>query len=213
MMVSKDRMMVTEPRTPGIIWPLVIVFGAVMLAGAFTGYNAAAADAGKTTVAWWVGPLVATALGAAGLFVYIRRHADWFRGLSPRQRRYWLALGLSGVVGGIIGVWLVLDQPMDRGAIDRFSSGALSPGFAIGASLLWVAGLTICMILYHRAIDDHEERAWLWAGLAGWYAFVFPAPVWWVLHRADLTPPVDVMALFLLSLVTNAAVYLWLKFR
>lgn len=215
-MASKDRMMVTEPkepRAPGFVWPTLICFGAIMLAGAFAGYNQASAEAGKAAFAPWVGPLIAAALGIGGLFVYFRRHASWFRTLSPRQRRYWSALGLSAVVGGIIGGWLVLDQPMDRGAVDLFSSGALSPGFAIGASLLWVAGLAVGMILYHRAIDDHEERAWLWAGLAGWYAFVFPAPVWWVLHRAALAPPVSVMALFLLTMLVNAAVYLWFKFR
>ena len=69
------------------------------------------------------------------------------------------------------------------------------------------------MIIYHRAIDDHEERAWLWASMAGWYAFIFPAPVWWVLHRAGMAPPVDAMILFVFSLVANCIVYLWLKFR
>jgi len=54
---------------------------------------------------------------------------------------------------------------------------------AIGASLFWAVGLAISMTIYHRAIDDHEERAWLWAGLAGWYAFIFPAPVWSLLIR------------------------------
>src|SRR3546814_4441316 len=73
--------------------------------------------------------------------------------------------------------------------------------------------LAVSIILYHRAIDDHEERAWLWASLAGCYSFVFPAPVWWMLHRADLAPPVDAMALFLLSLVVNSVIYLWMKFR
>ena len=42
---------------------------------------------------------------------------------------------------------------------------------------------------------------------------MFPAPVWWVLHRAALAPSPDAMLLFLLTLVVNAVVYLWLKFR
>lgn len=135
------------------------------------------------------------------------------RPMSPRRKKYWLALVAAGVIGGIIGSWIVADQPAGRNAIEIASSGALSENFAIGASLFWTLGLALCMTLYHRAIDDHEERAWLWAGLAGWYAFIFPAPVWWVLHRAELTPPVDAMLLFILSMVVNAVVYLWLKFR
>jgi hypothetical protein len=135
------------------------------------------------------------------------------RPLTPRQRRYRFALGFAGVLGGIIGAWMAADQPAGSNSFWMAFSGPLSPGFAIGSSLAWILGLTISIILYHRAIDDHEERAWLWAGLAGWYAFVFPAPLWWVLHRADLAPPVDAMLLFLFSMAVNAIVWMWLKYR
>src|SRR3546814_15931438 len=111
------------------------------------------------------------------------------------------------------GGWLVADQPTGRGFTETLASGALSPGFAVGASLLWTAGLAIGMVLYHRSIDDPEERAWLWACVAGWYAFIFPAPAWWVLHRACMAPPVDSMPLFFLSLIVNSSVCLCLKFR
>ncbi len=132
---------------------------------------------------------------------------------SPRQRRYRFALGFSAILGGILGGWMVADQPAGRNGIEAAFHGSLSMGFAIGASLFWVIGLAIAMIIYHRAIDDHEERAWLWAGLAGWYAFIVPAPVWWVLNRAQLAPPPDAMLLFLLSMGVNAVVWVWLKYR
>jgi len=135
------------------------------------------------------------------------------RRLSPRQRQYRFALGFAAVVGGILGGWMVADQPAGRDGFQMAFTGSLSTSFAIGAALFWVLGLAISLTIYHRAIDDHEERAWLWAGLAGWYAFIVPAPVWWVLHRADMAPPADTMLLFLLSMVVNAIVWLWLKYR
>lgn len=135
------------------------------------------------------------------------------RRMSPRRRRYWTALGFSGVIGGIIGAWMVIDQPEGRSAIEMANTGALSTGFAIGASIFWTVGLAIASIVYHRSIDDHEEHAWLWAGLWGWYAFIFAAPVWWVLHRASIAPAPDAMILFVFSLLSNAIAYLWLKFR
>ena len=133
--------------------------------------------------------------------------------MSPRRKRYRFSLGFAAMIGGAIGAWMVLDQPPHRNAADLLNNGALTPGFAIGASLLWSIGLLVSMIIYHRSIDDHEERAWLWAGLAGWYAVIFPAPVWWVLHRAGLAPPADAMLLFMLSMIANGIVYLWLKLR
>lgn len=135
------------------------------------------------------------------------------RPMSPRRRRYWMSMGFAAAIGGLIGGWMVIDQPEGRSAIELAGSGPLSASFAIGASIFWTLGLAISMVFYHRSIDDHEERAWLWAGTAGWYAVMFPAPVWWVLHRAGLAPPADAMLLFLLSMVANAIVYLWLKFR
>jgi hypothetical protein len=205
----------TKPRSLAalIAWPIVIALIAAGLLGGFAGHNQAALDSGGTPLPAWVGPLAAVAFAIFALAIYARRYRSTWQGLSPRKQRYWLTLGFCAAIGGIVGGWLVADQPTGRGLSETLASGSLSPGFAVGASLLWIAGLAIGMVLYHRSIDDHEERAWLWACVAGWYAFIFPAPAWWVLHRAALAPPVDIMTLFAFSLIVNAIVWLWLKFR
>ncbi|HMO76423.1 MAG TPA: hypothetical protein PKD99_12500 [Sphingopyxis sp.] len=217
MTVTEAKTMANDAKRPGafglIGWPVAIVMGSAMLLGGFAGYNQAAIDNGEGPLPVWAGPLAALAFAAFGLAFYLRRYAPMWRQWSPRKRRYWLTLAFCGAIGGVVGGWLVIDQPGERGLTEMLASGALSPGFAIGAALLWTAGLAVGMIFYHRTIDDHEERAWLWAGVAGWYAFIFPAPVWWVLHRAALAPPADVMLLFCLSLIVNAVVWMWLKFR
>lgn len=218
MMATREAAMTRDKARPRslvalIVWPIIILLLAAGLLGVFAGYSQARVDDGGAPLPAWAGPLAALGFGAAALFFYARRYRAAWQELSPRRRRYWLTLGLCAMVGGIVGGWLVADQPEDRGFAEMLASGSLSPGFAIGASLLWVGGLTVGMALYHRAIDDHEERAWLWACVAGWYAFIFPAPAWWVLHRAGLAPPVDAMLLFFLSLVVNALVWAWLKFR
>ena len=136
------------------------------------------------------------------------------RTLSPRRKRYLTAIGLSLAMGGLIGLWTRAVRPDTRDtAFLFFGSPTLTASFAIGASVLWVLGMTICVPLFHRAVDDHEERALLWAGLAAWYAFALAAPVWWLLCRASLLPPVDAMLLFAGSLIVNAIVWLWFKFR
>ena len=114
---------------------------------------------------------------------------------------------------GLLTAILLRSGQADVTADPFFSNSALSPQIAILLALLWGAGISIAVFIYQRTIDDHEERAYLWAGLAGYYAFVIPAPMWWVRARADLAPPVDAMLLFGLTIITNALVYLWLKFR
>ncbi len=136
------------------------------------------------------------------------------RPMSPRRKRYLIAIGFSVAIGGIIGIW---SRTVSPGAPDTaflfLGNPALTASFAVGASLLWAIGMAIGIPLFHRAVDDHEERALLWSGLAAWYAFAFAAPVWWLLHRADLVPPVDAMLLFAGSTIVNVIVWLWFKFR
>ncbi|WOF44832.1 hypothetical protein KNJ79_08080 [Sphingopyxis indica] len=205
---ARDRGMVSI-----IGWATAIVIATGFIIGAFAGYSDAIAIRGGTPLPVWLGPLVALAFCGAAFTLYARHHRANWRQWSARKRRYGLAIALLALIGGIVGAWFSVQLPHDQGPFEAMRADAFSPAFAIGASILWVVGLAAGMFFYHRAIDDHEQRAWLWAGLAGWYAFVFPAPAWWALHRAGIAPEPDVMLLFLVSLVVNSLVYLWLKFR
>src|SRR3546814_19866734 len=64
----------------------------------------------------------------------------------------------AGLVGGVIGGWFSAEMPYHHGLLDAAASTAFSPGFAVGASLLWLVGLSIGSLFYHRSIDDHEEQ-------------------------------------------------------
>lgn len=212
-MAMKDMMMDIDPkprRAPSMWVPVAIGLGTAMLAGGFAGYNEGASEAGEAALAPWVGPLIAVALGGIALALYVRRHADWFRSWSPRKRLYWVSVILSGALGFVAAMVL---QTGSQGADGLLSNSAMTPNVAIGLSLLWIVGLVVALVLYHRTIDDHERQAYHLGALAGFYAFVMPCPVWWVVWRADLAPPVDAMPLFALSLTVNAAVYFWFKFR
>lgn len=213
MTVSRERKMANDRKqggTPGMGIPIAIGIGTAMLAGAFAGYNESTVEAGGKPLATWIGPLVALAIGAAAIAYYFRRHADWLRSWSPRKRLYWVSLTLSCALGFVAAMVM---QSGTNGPEGLFSNAALTPTVAIGLSVMWVVGLTIALVLYHRTVDDHERRAYHLGGLAGFYAFVFPCPVWWVLWRADLAPPVEAMPLFALSLTANALFYFWFKFR
>lgn len=195
-------------RIPGIGWPIAIFIGTAMLAGVFAGYSEARAELGHAALAPWAGAMIAIALGAVAFAFYVRRHADWFRQWSPRKRLYWVGLVLAGTLGLVSAIML-----RANGDTDLMSDSAMTPTLAIGLSALWALGLMAALIIYHRTIDDHERMAYQIGGLAGFYAFVIPCPIWWVLARASLAPPVEAMPLFAFSLTVNALVYFWFKFR
>lgn len=207
--------MTSEPgaqRKPiGIVWPVVIIICTIFLMGIVPGYLDGMAENGRNVPSSTVGAGSVLLLGIAAMALYVRRAGKFWQDWSRRKRLYWASLGAAGLLGAISAV-LLQNGGVDFG-VALFASSALSPSTAIILSLLWGIGLAVILVVYHRTIDDHEERAWLWAGLAGWYAFILPAPAWWILHRAGLAPPADAMLLFVLSMVVNAIVYLWLKFR
>lgn len=211
MMVTKDMMMDVDPksrRAPGMMWPIVIGIGTAMLAGGFAGFSKAAADHGDAALAPWIGPVIAIALGIAAMAFYFRRHADWFKTWSPRKRLYWVSTFLAGALGMVSAIML---QSTGDGAM--FSDTPLSPRLAIALSLFWGVGLSIAVFFYHRSADDHDMYAYNLGARAGFYAFAVPCPVWWLLARADLAPPVEAMPLFIFAMCVNAVAYFWYKFR
>lgn len=216
MMAMKDMTMANEPngarRHPGILWPLIITLGTVFLMGGVAGHlDAHRADGGNGPSGLVAGGLVVLA-GAFVMWLYLRRFGAFWRGWSHRKRLYTASI-IGSVLLGMVAAIMLRSGQSDVASDPFFSNSALSPQIAIGLALLWSGGISIAVFIYQRTIDDHERHAYLWAGLAGYYAFVIPAPVWWVLARADLAPPIDAMPLFAVTIVTNAVVYLWLKFR
>ncbi|WP_448140466.1 hypothetical protein [Sphingopyxis fribergensis] len=215
-MAMKDKTMANEVRAgrkyPGILWPTVITLVTVFLMGVVAGYLDAHREDGGTGLSGATGAVLVLLIGIAVMALYLRRFGTFWQSWSRRKRLY-MGSVLGSAVLGLVTAGLMQSGQSDLGANPFFSNAALTPGIAITLALLWSIGIAIAVSVYQRTIDDHEKHAYLWAGLAGYYAFVIPAPAWWVLSRADLLPPVNAMALFALTLVVNAVVYLWLKFR
>jgi hypothetical protein len=201
-----------KPRYPGILWPTVITLSTVFLMGVTAGYlNERSAQSGDGPSALVGGGLVLLA-GIVVMGLYLRRFGPFWQSWSRRKRLYMASIFGSGALG-LITAMLMRAGESDSTASPFYSNSALSPEIAVALALIWGIGISIALFVYQRTVDDHERQAYLRAGLAGYYAFVIPAPAWWVLARASLAPPVNAMQLFMLTIVVNAAVYLWLKFR
>lgn len=199
-------------KYPGILWPAAITLVTVFLMGGVAGYLDAHHENGGSGPSGAVGAGLVLLIGIAVMAAYLRQFGRFWQNWSRRKRLYTVSV-FGSVALGLIAAALMRSGQSDLGTDPFFSNSALTPGIAIALALLWSVGIGIAVTVYQRTVDDHEKHAYLWAGLAGYYAFAIPAPAWWVLSRANLLPPVDAMTLFVLSMVVNAAVYLWLKFR
>jgi hypothetical protein len=162
--------------------------------------------------------LLAGGIVALGLFGWLgwRLSAHWRRpGRSAYERRYTrmvvilIVLGLPlGVLSGVISNGRPEMVLLGTGPLDPLLAGA-------GAALLaLILGTTL--VIYHRAIDDHEQQAYLWANSLAFYALVISLPAAWLLSRGGLIPPLGFGSALLIlggALAINLTVWLWLKFR
>lgn len=203
---------VASSGRPSFFWTCAIIIGTAFIAGGVSGYIDGMRDDGETGVSALLVLLTVIGAGAAILAAYLSRFGRFWQGWSRRKRLYTVSLSLSALLGFSSVIALRIGVG-DRPASDLFSDTTFDPRVAVILSALWVCGMGLSIFLYHRNIDDHEKQAYLWGGLAGFYAIVFPAPAWWLLARAQMMPPVDGMILFLFAVIANGIVYMWLKFR
>ena len=210
-------------RLPG--WArllLVLLLGLVTILamGALAGFTTAMIEDGGAPRPRLLLVFVAMllALGGSGWLCW-RLAAPW-RGpdQSAFDRRYvrmWVVLMALGLpIGLAVGI---IDHSGSAGSVPTlFSNEPIAPGIA------WVGALTLLLLLalsavyYHRTIDDHEERAYLWGSTGAFYFVAAAMPVAWLLARAAIIAPVGIgiaMMILLAAFCVQSIIWAWIKFR
>ena len=156
-------------------------------------------------------PLAIWALAAAWRLVAPPKSA------SAYEKKYWnvwLAIvAISAPVGAISAI-LLLGSGAPPSSV--FTNAPIAPTLAIVLAVLVTAVCIAAIALYHRAIDDHEERAYLWGSQLAYYFLIVLFPAWWLLERGGIVGTITTGTAFvavLLSFVVQAVVWAWLKYR
>jgi hypothetical protein len=159
--------------------------------------------------------VLALALGGVALTGWAswKLSAHWRRPEQSRyERRYVRAMLVLALIGLPLGMMLRFFASPN----DLLSNAPLAPSVAVLASALLVLLLGLSLVIYHRAIDDFEQQAYLWANSLAFYFIMLALPAAWLLARGGLIPPVGIGSALLIlaaALVINASVWAWLKFR
>ena len=197
---------------------IAILLGALglFLIGVAGGVVMAMLDKGEMPRRLWVAalPFVTVPLGALAVYSAWRLAAPP-KTASGYEKRYWrtwlIVIALSVPVG------IALAMSSDRGeAFNPFASTPIAAPIAALLALLVTATFAVTLVLYHRAIDDHEERAYLWGSQLAYYFLILAFPAWWLLERGGIVAPITTGSAFvalLLSFLVQGGVWAWLKFR
>lgn len=131
-----------------------------------------------------------------------------------RYRKMWLWVMLLGMP---IGMGLSLPIVREgKPNLNPLTNAPIPPELAILIVIAGVAMLSAAILIYHRTIDEQEERGYLWGSQIAYYFLSLALPTWWILQRGGLVPALTVglaIALLLFSFVIQAAIWAWFKFR
>jgi hypothetical protein len=133
---------------------------------------------------------------------------------KQKQRRLVTSFIMSLVSGLVIGFAGVSSAIISGDPIGHiYSNSAIGPLPAIIMAIGWGIFVPVMLIRSHKIADEHENIAYLWSGTIGSYFFMTVTPIWWILNRASIVPPVDSMILLLIMMLISSIVLIWLKFR
>ena len=205
-------------RTVAIIAAFVLGLFAI---GMVAGFSYAVIEDGKLPTkplaylifAGMIGLVALTGWVLLSLFRSI--HPERMSGFDKRYWKMWAVLaGLSVPLG--IGI-AVLGLNEDASFVSMvLSSAPIAPLTAILGSILLSAVLIVSMVIYFRAIDDHEKHAYLWSSTVAFHFFALAFPLHWLLARGGLVPALTIgiaLLIILLSCVVQAIVWALFKFR
>lgn len=134
---------------------------------------------------------------------------------SARQRLYLISLILAGATGLFVGLVLLVSDTRPHNHAYPFGDGlqgSIGAQWAITACIVMLMGITISTILFHRSVDEQEERAIFWANTIAVYAIITEFSVWYILWLGGLAPRVDAAILIFSGAILGLAGWLWKKY-
>jgi membrane protein YdbS with pleckstrin-like domain len=209
-----DRLSQTQRQVALTFSALFLVFSV----GALVGFGRAFLEHPRTDklAPWIVLAVILLLVAALARSTWLLVRSWRSSAQSPYERRYrrmWLILIALGVPLGFLLAMAVDSGPQ---AAEIFSNSPITPFAAIACAAGILVVTAVSMLLYHRVVDDHEERALLWANSGAYYALSVALPAAWLLARGGIIPPVGMgtaVLLLLGSFIVQYAIWLWLKYR
>lgn len=212
-----DAMAQRSPVQRVVIALLLGTIGLFLL-GMAVGVIVAMVENGHMPSRAWVAalPFVTAPLGAFAVYSAWRLAAPP-KSASSYEKRYWKTWLLVIALGVPVGIVLAMSTlDADAGNFNPFGSTPIAKPVAALLAILVTGTFAASVTLYHRAIDDHEERAYLWGSQIAYYFLILAFPAWWLLERGGIVAPITTAVAFggiLLSFLVQGAVWAWLKFR
>lgn len=223
-MMVLDRVPMPEqedaPSRPWLRWLSVAGLGwaSLFLAGVVIGFSMRHIEKGSALAARPVLTLVVlVGLLAACLWMLVRalRTPAGEEPLTRKERLNRNILIACGALGGVMGVAVATAERGQLGSGGGFFSNSPLPyGFAL--LLVLVTGIVVpaISIYWHRhAADEQEADAYKVGALYALSIYMIGTPVWWFAWRGGFAPAPDGIAIYMITVATAGAIWMYKKYR
>ena len=208
----------TGTRT--ILIVVAFIFG-VFAIGMVGGFSYAAFEDGKLPskpLVWLILAGMIALVAGIGWVLLILFRSIYPERMSKFDRRYWKMWAVMAALGLPLGIGIAMLGIQEDASFTSMvlSNSAIAPLTAILGSILLTAFLIASLVIYFRAIDDHEERAYLWGSNIAFHFLALAFPLYWLLARGGLVPTLTIgiaLLIILFSCIVQAIVWALFKFR
>lgn len=192
----------------------MLAFGTALLVLAGAGLGFVAAMRGDETLdaahASVLGVFALLIGGCAWLLFREARRPTGADPLTPNERLNLNLVVGCAVAGFLMGLLLVASG--GSGPPSMFSDAPIPP---VTAAIMIAAIVLILPVsaYWHRIVDEQEADAYKAGALWGIYVYWIGAAVWWFAWRGGFVPEPDGVLIYLATIVTVGAIWLWKKYR
>lgn len=131
-----------------------------------------------------------------------------------RRRRYIMYIGLSGLVGGVIGgITGAFDQGDGSLFLNDWDKLVLDPAIAILLALLLLFGFALLPLWGFRTIDEVKREHNFIGFTGGCTAVLAGFPIWAVLHAGGFGAEPHPFGIWMLAFGGMIAAYLYARWR
>ena len=202
MMARIDDHVHDEPEADGAMAKFVksslAGIGLLFFGGVSVGVGAAVAQKGEAKPLALGIALAALVLAAlCGWMIYRLKPFSAGDGpISPRVLKARRTIGLSAVVGAVLGMSLSLATLSAEDPWGMFGNAPVPPLVAALAIAVWLGVVPWLSWSWWRNIDEHEAAAYRFGALAAMYVYTFLMPTWWMGWRGGFLPEPQSMLIF-----------------
>ena len=202
----------SSPLVTVLKWASIFLLGSFALGFSVAGIENLIEEPAR--VRYWA--IAGSGLAALALAIWFASRmikASAAQKISKSERGSNRLLLLSGVLGGVLSLAMVVGTSLWGGSFELMSNEPVPPlvaGIVIAAWLVLMPWITIA---WYRTVDEHERETYVSGAMFALHAYAVVVPAWWLAWRGGFMSEPNHMLIYLGVIAIWGLAWLWRRLR